>query len=32
MESEQAYKNLLILTNKYKFNELHRHIKNIGPL
>ena len=32
MESEQAYKNLLILTNKYKFNELNRHIKNIGPL
>ena len=32
MESEQAYKGLLILTKKYKFNELHRHIKNIGPL
>jgi len=32
MESEQAYKNLLILTKKYKFNELNRHIKNIGPL
>ena len=32
MESEQAYKGLLILTKKYKFNELHSHIKNIGPL
>ena len=32
MESEQAYKNLLILTKKYKFDELHRHIRNIGPL
>ena len=32
MESDQAYKNLLILTKKYKFDELHRHIRNIGPL
>ena len=32
MESEQAFKNLLILTKKYKFDELHRHIRNIGPL
>ena len=32
MESDQAYKTLLILTKKYKFDELHRHIKNIGPL
>ena len=32
MESDQAYKTLLILTKKYKFDELHRHIRNIGPL
>ena len=32
MESNQAYKNLLTLTKKYKLDELHRHIKNIGPL
>ncbi len=32
MESEKAYKGLLFLTKKYKFNELHSHIKNIGPL
>ena len=32
MESDQAYKTLLILTKKYKFDELHRHIINIGPL
>ena len=32
MESEQAYKALLILAKKYKFDELHRHISNIGPL
>ena len=32
MESDQAYKTLLTLTKKYKFDELHRHIKNIGPL
>ena len=31
MESDQAYKTLLILTKKYKFDELHRHIRNIGP-
>ena len=32
MESDQAYKTLLMLTKKYKFDELHRHIRNIGPL
>jgi DNA-3-methyladenine glycosylase II len=32
MESDQAFKTLLILTKKYKFDELHRHIRNIGPL
>ena len=32
MECDQAYKTLLILTKKYKFDELHRHIRNIGPL
>jgi DNA-3-methyladenine glycosylase II len=32
MESDQAYKTLLKLTKKYKFDELHRHIRNIGPL
>ena len=32
MESDQAHKTLLILTKKYKFDELHRHIRNIGPL
>ena len=32
MESDQAYKTLLILTKKYKFDELHRHIRSIGPL
>ena len=32
MESDQAYKTLLILTKKYKFDELYRHIRNIGPL
>ena len=32
MESDQAYKTLLTLTKKYKFDELHRHIRNIGPL
>ena len=32
MESEQAFRNLLVLTKKYKFDELHRHIRNIGPL
>ena len=32
MESDQAYKTLLILTKKYKFDEIHRHIRNIGPL
>ena len=32
MESDQAYKTLLSLTKKYKFDELHRHIRNIGPL
>lgn len=32
MESDQAYQTLLILTKKYKFDELHRHIRNIGPL
>ena len=32
MESDQAYKTLLILTKKYKFDELQRHIRNIGPL
>ena len=32
MESDQAYKTLLILTKKYKFDELHMHIRNIGPL
>ena len=32
MESDLAYKTLLILTKKYKFDELHRHIRNIGPL
>ena len=32
MESEKAHKSLLILTKKYKFYELHSHIKNIGPL
>ena len=32
MESEKAYKSLLILTKKYKFYKLHSHIKNIGPL
>ena len=32
MESDQAYKTLLVLTKKYKFDELHRHIRNIGPL
>ena len=32
MESDQAYKTLLILTKKYKFDELNRHIRNIGPL
>ena len=32
MESDQAYKTLLILTKKNKFDELHRHIRNIGPL
>ena len=32
MESDQAHKTLLILTKKYEFDELHRHIRNIGPL
>jgi len=32
MESDKAYKTLLILTKKHKFDELHRHIRNIGPL
>ena len=32
MESDQAYKTLLTLTKRYKFDELHRHIRNIGPL
>ena len=32
MESDQAYKTLIILTKKYKFDELHRHIRDIGPL
>ena len=32
MESDQAHKTLLILTKKYKFDELHRHIRSIGPL
>ena len=32
MESDQAYKTLLLLTKKYKFDGLHRHIRNIGPL
>ena len=32
MESDQAYKTLLTLTKKYNFDELHRHIRNIGPL
>lgn len=32
MESDQAFKTLLMLTKKYKFDELHRHIRNIGPL
>ena len=32
MESDQAHKTLLILTKKYKFDELHKHIRNIGPL
>ena len=32
MESDKAYKTLLTLTKKYNFDELHRHIRNIGPL
>ena len=32
MENDHAYKSLLAVTKKYKFDDLHSHIKDIGPL
>ncbi len=32
MESDLAFKGLLRVTKKLEFNDLHKHIKDIGPL